>query len=295
MMPLTLKHIPRGNLFVSEPNPQWFGNPPNEKNNPNWDTTTSNNWLKSRFHFSFAEYSSASNSNFGVLRVMNDDFVQPDRGFGTHGHQNMEIITYIVQGKLTHKDSMGTEESLGRGSVQFMTAGRGVQHSEFNLEKDKPLRFIQTWIVPRERGLMPNYGSFDPSQSSSANACTARNQWRHLASDIQDKSTDTPVQIEQDANLFVAEMDDGQTLDFQLKENRMAYALCVEGSVKLQDGNGEVVLQRHDGCEIKPDEKDGKLTFEAIGSEKVEDGSELAAHVLAFEMANVEGSGRKDL
>ena len=124
---------------------------------------------------------------------------------------------------------------------------------------------------------------------------SARNQWRHLASDIQDKSTDTPVQIEQDANLFVAEMDDGQTLDFQLKENRMAYALCVEGSVKLQDGNGEVVLQRHDGCEIKPDEKDGKLTFEAIGSEKVEDGSELAAHVLVFEMANVEGSGRKDL
>lgn len=264
---MPLKHVPSSKLFVSEPNPNWFGNPPNEKQNPQWDTAISRNWLKSRFHFSFAEYSNDRNSNFGVLRVMNDDFVQPDRGFGIHGHANMEIITYVVQGQLTHKDSMGTEETLGRGSVQFMTAGKGVRHSEFNKQKDRGLRFIQTWIVPRRNGLVPNYGSFDPDGDD---VCTARNQWRHLVSNIQGGST-TPVQIEQDANLFVAEMEDGQCLDFQLKNSRMAYVLCVEGSVKIRDECGnEITLKRHDGCEIKLDGNEEKtLTFSAIGSERL--------------------------
>ena len=121
-----------------------------------------------------------------------------------------QSLRYIVNGKLTHKDTLGTEETLGRGSVQFMTAGKGVQHSEFNLQKEESLRFIQTWIVPRRNGLQPNYGSFNPIYRD--DVCTARNNWRHLVSDVQDKSTNTPVQIEQDANLFVAEMDDGQSL-----------------------------------------------------------------------------------
>ena len=291
---MPLKHIPASKLYVSEPNPSWFGNPSNEGGNPYWGTE-STNWLKSRFHFSFAEYSNSKNSNFGVLRVMNDDFVQPARGFGTHGHSNMEIVTYIVNGKLTHKDTLGTEETLGRGSVQFMTAGKGVQHSEFNLQKEESLRFIQTWIVPRRNGLQPNYGSFNPIYGD--DVCTARNNWRHLVSDVQDKSTNTPVQIEQDANLFVAEMDDGQSLQFKLNSSRMAYVLCVEGSVKLNDSSGnEVVLQKHDGCEVKPNnvDKATTLTFDAAGSEKVEGGVDLSAHVIMYEMSHVERSGRKD-
>jgi len=84
--------------------------------------------------------------------------VQPARGFGTHPHREMEIVTYVVEGELTHQDSMSTKESLGRGSIQFMTAGTGVSHSEHNLDPTKPLRFIQMWLVPRERGLNPNYG-----------------------------------------------------------------------------------------------------------------------------------------
>ena len=109
--------------------------------------------------------------------------------------------------------------------------------------------------------------------------------------------TNTPVQIEQDANLYVAEMDDGQPLDFKLKKHRMAYILCVEGSAKLCDDSGnEVVLQRHDGCEVKLDgNKEKILTFDAIGKEKVEGGTDLSAHVLIFEMSHVEGSGRRDL
>lgn len=111
---------------------------------PGWDAP---NWLTSRFHFSFAEWSEGKPS-FGVLRVLNDDRVQPSRGFGTHGHANMEIITYIVEGELTHQDSMGTAETLGRGAVQFMTAGHGVRHSEHNHSPDKPLRFIQVSSCP---------------------------------------------------------------------------------------------------------------------------------------------------
>lgn len=306
---MPLVHIPASRLFVSEPDPSWFGNPPNEgTTNPKWDNSVSTNWLKSRFHFSFAEYTNHRNSNFGAMRVMNDDYVQPDRGFGTHGHNNMEIITYIVQGKLTHKDSMGTEETLGRGSVQFMTAGRGVRHSEYNLEKDSGLRFIQTWVTPRKNGLDPKYGSFDPSTSNAnttATTCTARNQWRHMVSDCQNKLyPNTPVKIAQDANLFVAEMDANQTIEFDIKKDRMAYLLCVEGSMTLMSNNNNdggvddvttVALQRHDGCEITPGGEGGtKLTITATGLENVE-GVDISSHILLFEMAHVTGSGRKDL
>lgn len=124
-----LRKIAQSKLGVSEPNPRWFGNPAN---------ATNENWLKSRFHFSFAEYSNPANMGFGILRVMNDDLVQPNRGavvcsvvwkswdftlfagFGEHGHSNAEICTYIVDGYLTHQDSMGTSETLSRGDVQFM-------------------------------------------------------------------------------------------------------------------------------------------------------------------------------
>ena len=112
--PHVARHIPAERLHVSEPPPHLFGNPPNpggEKRG--WSNA---NWLKSRFHFSFAEYSNHKNASFGVLRVMNDDLVMPKRGFGEHGHANMEIVTYIVEGRLTHQDSTGTSETLGRGA-----------------------------------------------------------------------------------------------------------------------------------------------------------------------------------
>ena len=148
----SVRVVPNQKLYVSEPDPRWFGNKQNPKNDPSW---TNDNWLKSRFHFSLAEYNNYRNADFGVMHVMNDDLVQPHRGFGTHPHSNMEIITYVVQGQLTHQDSMGTKETLGRGSIQFMTAGTGVRNSEFN-HGDTPLRFIQTWITPTERSLSPN-------------------------------------------------------------------------------------------------------------------------------------------
>ena len=274
--------VPNKALFVSEPNPMMFGNGPNPNSDPAW---TNENWLKSRFHFSFAEYNSYANQNFGVLRVMNDDLVQPKRGFGTHPHRDMEIITYIVHGRLTHQDSMGTKESLGRGSIQFMTAGTGVMHSEFNYG-DEPLRFIQTWIVPSERGLKPNYGSFDPKTCEDASK-ERRNQLIHLVSNVKDSSTSTPVEINQDVDAYATELDLGAKVTMDLAEGKHAYLLCIEGGVKV---NGKR-LQKYDACEITG--SGGTLEIEATAVEETENGE--VAHILMFTMKAVPGSGRTDI
>lgn len=268
--------IPNDKLFVSEPPPEWFGNGDNPTNDKTW---TNENWLKSRFHFSFAEYNEWANESYGCLRVMNDDLVQPKRGFGTHGHSNMEIITYIIEGELTHKDSMGTKESLGRGSIQFMTAGRGVRHSEFN-HGDKPLRFIQTWITPRSSGLKPNYGS------CTGDAEGRKNKLQHLVSNVMDKSSSTPVEIEQDCDAYVAELDLGKSVQLELPKGRMAYLLCMEGTVQV---NGKE-LKRHDAAEINGD--DGMLDIECTKVEETEAGN--VAHVLLFTMKEVKNAGRTD-
>jgi len=280
-MPPNIKVVKQSKLFTSEPDPSWFGNGPNElNNNPDW---TCSNWLKSRFHFSFAEYGNPKNQDFGVLRVMNDDLVQPKRGFGTHPHRDMEIITYIVEGELTHKDSMGTEESLGRGSIQFMTAGNGVRHSEFN-HGDRPLRFIQTWITPSAYGLKPNYGS------CSGSASERKGKLQHLVSNVKDESVKTPVEINQDCNAFATELKSGEKVTLDLPAGRMAYLLCMEGGVRL---NGEASLSRHDAAEITGGNGQ-PIMIEATEVEKVEDGDEVA-HVLVFTMKDKPGAGRRDL
>lgn len=258
-------------LGVSEPNPSWFGNPPN--GGKGW---TNENWLLSRFHFNFAEYHNPANKPFGVLRVMNDDLVQPARGFGQHPHRDMEICTYIVEGSLTHKDSMGTEETLGRGAVQFMTAGTGVAHSEHNLDKEKPLRFIQIWINPRRLGLPPKYGS-------AVGAFERRhNNFDHLTSDVQ-SSHATPIKINQDANIHVAEIDAGTSTPFSVGEGRQAYVLLMEGEAKISHASGEHTLERHDAAEVKGP---NQLQVQAVSP---------SAHVLIVEMALVAGSGRSDI
>jgi len=276
--------VPSSKLFVSEPNPSWFGNEGNPGYNPSWTET---NWLKSRFHFSFAEYNNRRNSNYGCIRVVNDDLVQPSRGFGTHPHANQEIVTYIVEGELTHQDSMGTKESLGRGSVQFMTAGTGVRHSEHNLSEDKPLRFIQTWITPSRNNLPPNYGS-----SVGDEAMRWKNQWQHLVSSVDNKGTEATVQINQDCNAYSSELEMGKTITVPVSEGRMAYMIALEGSVKV----GDVVLERHDAAEITPlsNAGNGALDVTSVAVERAEHGKDVA-HVLLFEMQHVPGAGRGDL
>ena len=277
MAPL-IKVVPDSKLYVSEPDPRWFGNSGNPGYDPAWTNT---NWLKSRFHFSFAEYHNPSNSRFGVMRVMNDDLVQPKRGFGTHPHRDMEIITYIVDGSLTHQDSMGSKESLGRGSIQFMTAGTGVQHSEFN-HGENPLRFIQTWIMPRERSLTPNYGSYDAPKDCAAK----KNTVQYLASDTSNTSADTPVKVNQDVDTHAAELELGKSVSLDLARGRQAYMLCIEGTLEV---NGKT-LSKYDAAEIHGDGT--PLEVKATGVEPTENGE--VAHFLMFSMKE-DGSGRQDL
>ena len=277
--PGMFKYIANKRLFVSEPNPAMFGNAGNLATSKYW---TNKNWLKSRFHFSFAEYYSPDNTNFGTLRVMNDDLVQPDRGFGTHPHNNMEICTYIVDGNLTHQDSMGTAETLSRGAIQFMTAGTGIRHSEHNLNKTEPLRFIQMWIQPRERNLTPNYGSGTGTFED------RHNRFAHLVSDVQNPISETPVKINQDVNIFVSEFDAGKDVEFNLKNGRQAYVLCIEGKGVAVGMDGkpteQFMLQRHDAGEAY-----GPSTI------KFSNTDESSAHILIVEMSNDNGGGRTDL
>jgi len=250
-------------LFTSEPPPHDFGNPSNESTNTNW---TNPNWLKSRLHFS----NNLKNIHFGPLRVMNDDLVQPMRGFGTHPHSNAEIVTYVIDGELTHKDSMGTSETLSRGAVQFMTAGTGIRHSEHNNNKTKPLRFIQMWFTPRQYGLTPNYGSMPGDVS------IIQNKWAHLVSDVKN-SQPTPVKINQDVNIYVALLQNEARLPFKVTEDRQAYLLCVEGDVTVAGDHGSEELTQHDAAEVK-----GKNDLVIHGKD--------GTHVMIVEMAKSKDS-----
>jgi len=274
-----IRKVPHHKLFKSEPDPSWFGNP----SNPSGDKRgwSAPNWLTSRFHFSFAEYSSSGNDSFGVLRVMNDDLVMPKRGFGEHGHANMEICTYVVEGALTHKDSMGTSETLTRGAIQFMTAGKGVRHSEHNLDGSKPLRFIQMWITPNAGGLAPNYGSHAFSRDD------RMNKWCAAVSPVPGAGVDggtAPVQINQDASVKVTELEPGVALPFATAAGRQAYMLCVEGGCALNAGSETAAaLERHDAAEF------------SSGADVVLVAGAKGAHVLVVEMAERGRSGREDL
>lgn len=119
--------------------------------------TTKNEWLTSYHSFSFAEYYNPQYMHFSHLRVMNEDFIAPDSGFPMHSHNDMEIITYIISGELTHKDSLGTIDSITAGEVQLMRAGSGITHSEYNLDSTTPVHLLQIWIIPKQKNLAPSY------------------------------------------------------------------------------------------------------------------------------------------
>lgn len=193
-------------------------------------------WLKSTFHFSFADYYNPDNMNFGVLRVLNDDIISPKTGFDTHPHKNMEIISYVVKGELTHGDSMENISKLHRGHVQYMSAGTGVTHSEYN-HAAPYLRILQMWIVPNEDGLTPSYGEHR------FNWAERKNTWLPIFSGDKELA---PIHINQDANGFVGCFDYKQKMTFEVAENRQAYLVQIEGSSYI---NG-ITLNARDSLEI---------------------------------------------
>ena len=193
-------------------------------------------WLHSTFHFSFAEYYNPDNICFGALRVVNDDIFDAGNGFDTHPHQNMEIISYVIEGILTHQDSMGNQRELSRGQVQYMSAGTGVTHSEFNLTK-APLRFLQIWILPDQNGYQPNYGDHPFRWED------REDRWLRIVSGEEGRAA---VKIHQDMEISVLFLGKGQEMSYSLAEGRQAYLIQIEGSGTV---NGHVISQK-DAAEI---------------------------------------------
>ncbi|MDR3075679.1 MAG: pirin family protein [Synergistaceae bacterium] len=216
-------------------------------------------WLDSYFHFSFAEYHNPDNIQFGVLRVLNDDRVQPGEGFDTHPHKNMEIISYVVEGELSHADSMNNEETLTRGQVQYMSAGTGVFHSEYN-RGETLLRFLQIWILPDKNGYSPNYGSQRFAWEERLN------KWMPIAAGTGSEST-APIRVHADINVYAAYLDCGKSLDFKVAPGRQAYMVTIEGTA----GANGVVMSTRDAIEIT--EEDVAVT------------AAEPAHVVVLEMA----------
>ena len=182
-------------------------------------------WLDSYHTFSFANYHDPNWMGFRTLRVINDDLVMPGMGFGTHPHRDMEIITYVLSGALQHKDSMGNGRVIRRGEVQYMAAGTGVQHSEFNPSKDEAAHFLQIWILPERRGIKPRY-----AEKSLVNAPTGR--FNLVASKTGREGS---LAINQDADLYVAKLGVGSEAAHTLKPTRHAWLHVAEGEVKLND------------------------------------------------------------
>jgi redox-sensitive bicupin YhaK (pirin superfamily) len=187
-------------------------------------------WLSSRHTFSFADYDDPRHMGFRSLRVINEDRVQPGAGFPTHGHRDMEIVTYVVAGALEHKDSLGTGSVIRPGDVQRMTAGTGVTHSEYNPSRSEPVHLLQIWILPERQGLPPGYEqrAFPPTEMQGRLRLVAARDGR-----------DGSVTLHQDARLFAARLAAGDEIVHRLAPGRHAWVQVVRGALVL-NGTGMV-------------------------------------------------------
>jgi redox-sensitive bicupin YhaK (pirin superfamily) len=195
------------------------------------------NWLKARYHFSFAEYYNPERLGFGALRVINDDVISAGKGFGMHPHKDMEIITYVRQGAISHKDSQGNAGRTESGQVQVMSAGTGIHHSERN-GGSKDVKLYQIWIEPRETGVAPRWDSKSFPSSPSSDTLTL------LVSGDKDDAKQGALYIHQDAYIYGGIINKDATIHHQIKQQ--AYVLLAKGTAQI---NG-VVLNQGDGAEI---------------------------------------------
>ena len=192
-------------------------------------------WLHSRHTFSFANYYNPERMHFGVLRVLNDDFVEAGMGFGTHPHDNMEIISIPLEGDLEHKDSMGNVAVIKKGDVQVMSAGTGITHSEYNKNNDKPVKFLQIWVFPNKKNVKPRYDQI------TLNLADRHNKLQQILSPNAD---DEGVWIHQDAWFHLGKFDEGFSIDYDIKKSgNGVYAFVLKGDVTID----ETALNERDG------------------------------------------------
>jgi redox-sensitive bicupin YhaK (pirin superfamily) len=195
-------------------------------------------WLKAKHTFSFAEYYDPARIGFGSLRVINEDRIAPGKGFGTHPHRDMEIVTYVIGGAIEHKDSMGNGTIITAGEVQRMTAGTGVAHSEFNPSNDSELHLLQIWIFPEKNGLAPGYEQIHFPRESKLN------QLRLIGSrDGREGS----ITIRQDVDLYASVLETGQSIKYQTQPGRKLFVQVVEGDIVV---NGQS-LNAGDGAKVE--------------------------------------------
>ena len=197
-------------------------------------------WLDSRHTFSFGEYRDPRHMGFGPLRVINEDRVQPGKGFGTHGHSDMEIVSYVLEGALEHKDSIGTGSVIRPGDVQRMSAGTGIRHSEFNHSQSEPVHFLQIWLLPERTGIAPGYEqkSFTPADKAGA-----------LRLILSRDGRDGSVRLHQDANVYASVPGKGRTVTLALPASRQAWIQVARGIVDvdgqtLKDGDGAAITHQ---------------------------------------------------
>lgn len=210
-------------------------------------------WLNTYHTFSFSSYHDPAHMGFRSLRVMNEDRVAAGKGFGTHPHNNMEIVSYVLEGALQHKDSLGNGEVLRPGEFQRISAGTGIAHSEFNPSKDQPTHFYQIWLLPQRNGLTPSYEQkrFDDSE--------LHNTLRLVASPGGEKGSLT---IHQDARIYLSKLDGEKPLEFEIAPGRHAWLQVLRGAVTL---NG-LAMQTSDGAAVS---SESKLTINAASNAEV--------------------------
>src|SRR5580704_18832592 len=209
-------------------------------------------WLNSRHTFSFGDYYDPKEPGFSVLRVINDDWIAKAKGFGTHPHRDMEIITYVLQGAVEHRDSLGTHGVIPAGDVQRMSAGTGITHSEFNPSPSEDLHFLQIWILPEARGIKPGY-----EQKTLGDRTQGK-----LVLVASHEGGDDALKINQDADLYIGALKAGQSAEQGLAAGRNAYAHVARGKVSI---NG-VALGEGDGAKISDE---SKLKFSASADAEV--------------------------
>jgi redox-sensitive bicupin YhaK (pirin superfamily) len=213
-------------------------------------------WLNANFSFSFADYHDPQNMGFRVLRVLNDDTIAPGKGFGPHAHRDMEIVTYVLEGGLLHRDSTGEQHVLRPNEVQTMSAGSGIIHSEFNASDAEPVHSIQIWINTAQEDLPPSYQqvAFSPSEK--------RGRFRLLAGP-KTASEHPATTINQDARIYVSELGAGEELARNLDENRYAWVQVLRGNIEMNGQN----LRQGDGAAVS---NERELSFSTVTSDGCE-------------------------
>ena len=204
--------------------------------------TTKIGWLDSRHSFSFGEYHDPANESFGALRVINEDWIAGGAGFPPHPHRDMEIVTYIIEGAISHKDSTGGGGTIRPGEIQRMSAGTGIVHAEFNASAQKPCHLLQIWIMPSKRGIEPGYEQKAIDPKAVAN---------HFARIAGPDPQGNEVRLVQDAEIWAAQLDEGVEAIHALAQGRKAWLQVVKGNVKL----GNDALKAGDAAAITDQEK----------------------------------------